>query len=62
MLDGELLLEGVERGCEVNADANELRVQGLEVGQPGIQPGDFLRSGAVERADERVHDDRTLAQ
>jgi hypothetical protein len=61
-MDADLLLEGVEGGDEIDADPDELRVQCLEVGQPGVQPGDFLDSGAVERSDEGVEHDRPLAQ
>jgi hypothetical protein len=61
-MDPDLLLEGVEGGDEVDADPDELRVQRLEVGQPGVQPGDLLDSGTVERPDERVEHDRALAE
>ena len=48
MLDAVLLGEGFQRGRMVAA-ADDLGVQGFEMGEHALEAGDFLRSGAGER-------------
>src|SRR5881296_2881841 len=62
MLDAIGSGERFQRGDVIGADAHDLGARGFELGEVRLEAADLARSDGAEGLDDRVDDDRPLAQ